>query len=301
MILRILVVVNIRSGGGDAGLYDYIRVLGASGAEITMRFCDGTRALEDLAHDAARFDRVVAAGGDGTASAVCYAARNTHVPVLVYPAGTANLLAQNIGMPVEPRHLAETTLNGRQVAFDLGEIERPAGLGTIKTGFAVMAGAGYDASIMEAARPLKANLGESAYLLAAVSNLTPTTAHFELDLDGHRIVTDGIAVLVVNFGRVQFDMPVSVSADPRDGMLDVTVVRSRNIAALLPALLAGMSGAEKLPGIDVYSAARISVKATPALPVQYDGETVDATTPFNARVLPHAATLLLPSDSPYAR
>ena len=284
-------------------MYDYVRVLGATGAEITMRFCDGNRALEDLAADAARFDRVVAAGGDGTASAVCYATRNTHVPVLVYPAGTANLLAQNIGMPVEPRHLAETTLVGRQVAFDLGELERPSGVGsaTIKTGFAVMAGAGYDASIMDAARPLKANLGETAYLFAAVANLTPTTAHFELNLDGQEIVTDGIAVLLINFGRLQFDVPVAASADPRDGMFEVAVVRSRNIAALLPALIAGLSGANKLPGIDVYSAARVSVTSSPTLPIQYDGEVIDATTPFSARILPHAAVLLLPSDSPYAR
>lgn len=301
--MRILVIVNSRSGGGDAGLYDYIRILGTSGAEITMRFCDGTRALEDLAADASRFDRVVAAGGDGTASAVCYAARNSQVPVLVYPAGTANLLAQNIGMPIEPRQLAETTLHGRVLAFDLGEIERP---GPIKgqptrTGFAVMAGAGYDASIMDSARPLKSNLGPAAYLVAAVSNLTPTAAHFELVLDGESIVTDGIAVLVVNFGRIQFDVPVAVGADPRDGMFEVAVVRTRNVAALLPAIVAGISGADKLPGIDVYSAARVSVVSTPGLPMQYDGETIDATTPFSARIIPHAASLLLPNDSPYVR
>jgi diacylglycerol kinase family enzyme len=299
--VRVLVIVNTRSGGGDAGLYDYVRILGASGAEITMRFCNGTTALEELAADASRFDRVVAAGGDGTASAVCYAVRNSQVPVLVYPAGTANLLAQNIGMPIEPRQLAETTLRGRIKAFDLGEIELPSKIGTAsnKMGFAIMAGAGYDASIMDAAKPMKSNLGAAAYLFAAVANMAPTTAHFTLQLDGEEIITDGIAVLVVNFGRLQFDVPVATGADPRDGMFQIAVVRSRSVAALLPALVAGISGADKLPGIDAFSAARISVTSTPGLPIQYDGETIDATTPFSARVLPHAASLLLPSDSPY--
>lgn len=301
--MRVLVVVNTRSGGGDAGLYNYVRVLGATGAEITMRFCDTTTALEELVRDATHFDRLVAAGGDGTASALCYAVRNTRVPVLVYPAGTANLLAQNLAMPAEPRQLAEVTLRGQVVSFDLGELERSTGVGTttIKTGFAIMAGAGYDASIMESARPLKGNLGAAAYLVAAVSNLAPTAARFELTLDGHEITAEGIAVLIVNFGRIQFDVPVAVGADPRDGMLQVAIVRTRNVAALLPALVAGISGANKLPGIDVYAAAHISVVSTPPLPIQYDGETVEATTPFSARVLPHSATLLLPSDSPYAR
>jgi diacylglycerol kinase family enzyme len=292
----------LRSGGGDAGLYDYVRVLGASGAEITMRFSDGDRPLEDLAVDAARFDRVVAAGGDGTVSAVCYATRHSRVPVLVYPAGTANLIAQNIGMPVGPRQLAQTTLEGLVTDFDLGELELATGIGstTRKTGFALIAGAGYDAAIIEGAKPYKANIGAAAYLVAAVSNMAPTPAHFRLELDGEELVTDGIGVLIMNFGKLQFDMPLATGADPRDGLFQVAIVRPHNVAELLPAVVAGLSGADKLPGIDVYSAARVSVAAEPNLPIQYDGEHLNATTPFKARVLPHAATLLLPSDSVYA-
>jgi diacylglycerol kinase family enzyme len=268
-----------------------------------MRFCDGTRALVDLTNGAEHFDRVVAAGGDGTASAVCYATRNTKVPVLVYPAGTANLLAMNLGMPVEPRQLADVTLNGRAVDFDLGEIERPSKMNGVstKTGFTIMAGAGYDASIIDSARPLKANMGAAAYLLAAITNLAPTNAHFTIELDGQELVTDGIAVLIVNFGRLQFDMPVAVGADPQDGMFEVAVIRSRSVAELVPAVVAGLSGADKLPGVDVYPAARVSVTSEPKLPMQYDGEVADAMTPFSARLLPHAARLLLPDDSPYAR
>jgi diacylglycerol kinase family enzyme len=300
--VRILVIVNTRSGGGDAGLYDYVRVLGASGAEITMRFCDGDRVLEDLVRDAAHFDRVVAAGGDGTASSVCYATRDSRVPVLVYPAGTANLLAQNIGMPVEPRQLAHTTLEGLITQFDLGELEIVTGPGnqTSKSGFAIMAGAGYDAAVIEGAKPFKANMGAAAYLMSAVSNLAPTRAHFRIELDGEELITEGIGVLIVNFGKLQFDVPVALGADPRDGLFQVAVVRPRNVAELFPAVVAGLSGADRLPGIDVYAAARVTVTADPELSIQYDGEMLDAVTPFKARILPHAATLLLPHDSIYA-
>jgi len=300
--VRILVIVNTRSGGGDAGLYDFVRVLGTSGAEITLRFADDLHPLEGLMDDAANFDRVIAAGGDGTASTVCYALRNTRVPVLVYPAGTANLLALNLEMPTEPRALAEVALNGQELDFDLGEIIRPQGPGDppLTSGFALMAGAGYDAHVMDAAQPLKATLGAAAYLVAAVSNLVPTTSQFEIELDGTPLSTDGIAVLLVNFGRLQFDIPVASGADPRDGLLEVAVIRSRSVAGLLPAVLAGFSGAEKMPGIDVYAASHVTVSAYPQLRMQYDGEVVDAMTPFEARVLSGATTLLLPTDSPYA-
>jgi diacylglycerol kinase family enzyme len=300
--VRVLVIVNTRAGGGDAGLYDYVRVLGNTGAEITMRFCDGEKALDELAADGARFDRVVAAGGDGTVSAVCYTLRHTKVPILVYPAGTANLLAQNLGMPVEPRQLADVTMRGQVVEFDLGEIERPAPLGpNVRSGFTLIAGAGYDAAIVDSARPFKANMGEAAYFLAAVSNLTPQAAHFTLDLGGEEVVTDGIGVLILNFGKLQFDVPIAPDSDPRDGVFEIAVIRTRNVTGLVPAVVASISGAERLPGIDIYKATRVTVSADPSLPVQHDGETADASTPFSARVLPHAASLLLPADSPYTR
>lgn len=300
--MHILIVVNTQAGGGDAGLYDYVRALGTRQAEVTLRFCDGTRSLEELVADAAAFDRVVAAGGDGTASAVSYALRDTGIPVLVYPAGTANLLSLNLNMPVEPRTLAEVTFSGAQVAFDLGEIEHSDTLegAPRRSGFAIMAGAGYDAAIIASAQPLKSTLGAAAYLVAAVTNLAPTASQFELDIDGELISSDGIAVLIVNFGRLQFDLPVAYGADPRDGLFQVAVMRTRNVAGLIPAVVAAFSGAEKVPGIDVYAGAEVTVSAYPPLRMQYDGEVADALTPFQARVLPKAATLLLPPDSPYA-
>jgi len=304
--MRVLVIVNRLSGGGDASLYDYLRALGTLCDEISVRYFSGACEMENLLYDAETFDRVVAAGGDGTVSAVCYALSDTQIPVLCYPAGTANLLALNLGIHLEPRVLAETTVSGPTAAFDLGVIEQPGvdGADSTVTGFIITAGAGYDAAIMEAASSMKSTFGPAAYLLGAVGALTPTHAHFEIELDGERISTDGIAVLVVNFGRIQFDIEFARGADPRDGLFDIAVVRSKNLAELVPTVVAGVfdrtGDRNAIPGIDVYSASRVSVKSDPPLRMQYDGEVAEAFTPFTAWVLPGAATLVLPPDSPFA-
>jgi len=303
--MRVLVVVNSRSGGSDAGLYDYARALGVEGVEVVMRFASAVQRLEDLVGDATAFDRVIAAGGDGTVSAVCYATRDTGVPVLAYPAGTANLLAMNLGLPLDAPALARITLEGEPVSFDLGELDHFSSDGRAATsGFAVMAGAGYDAAIMETAAPLKATFGAAAYVMAAVGNITPTVSEFELVLDGRRVTTDGIAVLLMNFGRIQFDLSVSRGWDPRDGYLDVAVMRAKHAAGLIPVVFAAMLDrigefADR-SGIDVYRAARVEVSANPPLRMQYDGEVLEETTPFAARSLPGAATLLVPHGSPFA-
>ena len=301
--MRVLIVVNTRSGGGDSGLYYFVRALGATGAEVTLRFCDGTRTLESLVVDAASFDRVVAAGGDGTASAVCYALRNSDVPILVYPAGTANLLALNLNMPTEPRALADVALLGQPVRFDLGELILPGEPGGPvrahrlrhhgRRGLRRLDHRGRRSSSSP-----PSGRSPTSWQPSSISRRRPRSS--SSISTASRITTDGIAVLLVNFGRIQFDLPVANGADPHDGLFQVAVLRTRNPAGLLPAIIAGFSGAEKAPGIDVYQASKVKISADPRLRIQYDGEVVEDFTPFEASVLPDAANLLLPSDSPYA-
>ena len=304
--MRVLVAVNDRAGGVDAGLYEFIRYLGREGHEVVIRFTSPGRRAEDLVKDAEEFDRVVAAGGDGTVSAICYATHSSKVPVLVYPAGTANLLAANLGMPLDAPALSDVLLEGSVVGFDLGELERERADGSIvRTGFAVMAGAGYDAAIMEGAQSLKPALGSVAYLVSAVSNLMPTAASFTLTLDDITIQTDGIAVLLANFARIQFDLPVTPGTDPQDGRFEVAVVRTKNVVGLIPVVAAAMLDLvgdypHRSPSLDLYSASTVHVIADPHLRMQADGDALETFTPFTARVLPKAAPLLVPQSSPYA-
>ena len=301
--MRILVLQNLRAGGSDAGVYDYMNALGRKGSEVVMRFLGPESSAEELLSDAERFDRVVAVGGDGTVSTVAYALRNRSVPLLAYPAGTANLLAQNLRMPANPAALARTTLSGPVVRVDLGEIVTPHAPGNGATGFVVMAGAGFDARIMEGAQAMKAALGVGAYLMAALQNLTPTVSEISLDLDGKSVTTEGIAVLLVNFARIQFDLAVTHDSDAQDGLFEVVVMRTKNAMGLLPAiwgaLLDRVAGdhPDRSPSFEIHTASSIRIEATPSMPVQYDGETLGENTPLAAHVLPGACSLVVPEGT----
>lgn len=301
--MRILAVTNTLAGQADTGLYDFLRAVGSTGAEVTLRFLTGGTTIRDLTRDAAEFDRVVAAGGDGTVSGVCYALRDVDTPILAYPAGTANLLALNIGMPLDPAELAHIALGEHIADLDLGQIVmgRAGDPGRRVEGFVVAAGAGFDASIMEAAHELKSSIGVAAYLVGALQNLAPTVSRFELELDGRAVSTEGIAVLVANVARLQFDIALTHESDPTDGVFEVIVLRTRNAIELLPAVWAAIverttgMRTDRTAGLEIHSARHVRVDADPALPLQYDGETVALSTPFEARVLPGRARLLVPS------
>lgn len=294
--MNILVIANLRSGPGDPGLYDFVRELGEHGTEVTLRLLRENGDLSHLLRDATEYDRVVAVGGDGTVSSVVYALRGTGIPVMPYPAGTANLIAHNLRMPIDPTDLARLALEGTPVALDIGELDVDGGVG-----FLMMAGAGFDADLVEKARDLKQLIGEGAYLLAAIQNLQPTVSSFFLTLDGREIVTEGIAVMLVNLARIQFDLSVTHGSDAQDGLLEVVVLKTRSVAGLLPAvwavLLDRLGEHTSRPGLEIHSAREISIRAEPPLPVQSDGDLLECRTPISARVLPGAALVVLPADA----
>lgn len=295
--MRVLLLVNLKSGQGDAGLYEYVRALGVAGAEVTIRFIGLGGHLDHLLRDADQHDCVVAAGGDGTVSAVCRHLANTGVAVLPYPAGTANLLSMNLGIPTNPLALARATIQAKTRDIDLGEIT--FGEGRLPSGFIVAAGAGYDAAIIEAAERYKPSLGAAAYLVGALQNLAPTVARFTIDLDDRTIETEGMAVLVMNVVRVQFDLALAHESDPSDGVFEVVIVRTKYVPELIPAVwrafLDRFTATPGRPrGLEVHTASEVRIVADPPLRLQYDGEVASETTPLTARVLPGAARIIVP-------
>ena len=259
--------------------------------------------IADLLHDATSFDAVVASGGDGTVASVAYALRSSGVPVLVFPSGTANLLANNIGNATEPAALAATLRNGRRVDLDICEIEYADKNGALhRHGFLNMAGAGYDASIMQGSSGLKARFGQLGYYLAALANLDPGVSTFKLLVDGTEVSNEGICVLVANWGSVQAGVELVPGSSPTDGLLDLAVLSAKNGVELLPAIIGSVLRAEEpsaYPNVDFYHAREVRVECDPPFPMQYDGEVIEnATTPFTARILPEAFKTIVDSLSP---
>ncbi len=64
-------------------------------------------------------DLIVTAGGDGTVRAVCEEAARTGVAVGVIPLGTGNLLARNMGLPLNTREALDVAFGGQDRAIDL--------------------------------------------------------------------------------------------------------------------------------------------------------------------------------------
>ncbi len=295
--MKLLVINNLASGFGEGSVYDFIRSFARDGDEVCVRSTDGTTDVRDLLGDAEAFDAVVASGGDGTVATVSYRLANTGVPILPFPAGTANLLAANLASPMEPHALAKLVREERTLDFDLGEIE----VDGHRFGFGIMAGAGSDAAIMHGAAPAKRLLGPMAYFSAALANPLPQTSRFKLDLDGEHVESEGLGILLVNFSKIQFDITVTHDNEPRDGVFDVVVLKAQNAFELIPALLAGLLDRggdfpDRTGSLEIHRAREVRVEADPPMEVQYDGEATNLTTPFTAHIMRRAARFFVSEE-----
>jgi len=108
---------------------------------------------------------VIAAGGDGTVNEVLNGL-SKEATLGILPLGTANVLARELGLPLEPEGACERILTGAAFRMDVGVATDDAGN---ERRFACMAGIGFDAEVVdEVGSLLKRYLRSLAFPLVAL-------------------------------------------------------------------------------------------------------------------------------------
>lgn len=295
----VLVVFNPRSGGGDNSLTELLYLLRAYGIPLTERSLEGTRPIADFVTDASDYAAVIAAGGDGTVSGLAYALAQCHcaVPVLAFPAGTANLIAVNLGIPAGAREQLLLLLSGQTAPLDLGELQTQ---GHPPRGFAMLAGTGLDAHMIRESETYKRQLGTFSYVLAALRQVNPPATTFHICVDGGPVQhLRGIGLMLANLGHANLRLPITADISPSDGLFTVIVLRRGNVLQLLPSVLDSLLRRFRLHDLaqrrlETFTARELEVWADDPFPLQFDGELHPQTTPFRARVLPRAVHFFTP-------
>ncbi len=237
-------------------------------------------------------DRVLVWGGDGTVRR----AINTIVgdgldaSIGILPAGTANLLANNLDVPIDLRGAVEIAVHGDPRPIDVGEMNG--------TYFAVMAGAGFDALMIRDAdeAELKERFGRVGYVVAGVRNRDVSPALARIEIDGAPWYHgDASCVIIGNVGTILGGLPAFPDASPTDGKLDIGVVDARTATDWLRVLAsATLERADKSPLTKMASAETISIRFDRSLPWEVDGGDRDRDTDFEIRCVPNAVRICQP-------
>ncbi|WP_210651097.1 YegS/Rv2252/BmrU family lipid kinase [Nocardioides sp. SYSU D00065] len=219
-------------------------------------------------------DLVMVCGGDGTVREVCAELAGTGIPVGIIPAGTGNLLARNLGIPLYLRSAIDVALNGQDRAIDLVDV---GGDGIEDTHFMVMAGMGFDAAIMEGVNEdIKKKIGWVAYVLSGLRSLMfpPMKVEIQID-DDEPTVHRARTVVVGNVGSLQAGMPLLPDAAIDDGLLDVVILHPKKFLSWIPLAVRVLRRSPTVDElIDRRTGARVRIKASADTPRQLDGDSI---------------------------
>lgn len=230
-----------------------------------------------MAHQAAvsGADVVIAIGGDGTIRAVCEELAGTGIPVGIVPAGTGNLLARNLSIPLYLRAAVDVGLNGQDRAIDM---VRVSGDDMDEAVFLVMAGMGFDAAIMEGVNEdFKKKVGWLAYVWSALKALMFPAIKVEVSLDGGEPTVHRARTIVIgNVGTLQAGMPLIPDAALDDGQLDVVLLYPRSFLAWFPLAARVLTKNRRTDeSITRMTGHSVVVRASAPAPRQLDGDLIE--------------------------
>jgi diacylglycerol kinase (ATP) len=239
-------------------------------------------------------DLVLGAGGDGTIRVICSGLAHTGIPFGLIPAGTGNLLARNIGIPLDEVAALGVAFDGVDKAVDLVRVkvdDQPP------DHFAVMAGIGLDAVIMEGTDPkMKKAVGSAAYFVSAAQNANHPAVHATIAVDDQQPFRRRASVIVVgNVGLLMANIQLIPDARADDGKLDVLVASPRTLRDWVR-LTTRVLTRRRQPDdqLDRLTGRKVTISVEERDQFQLDGDTVGECQTLTAEIVPGALRLRVP-------
>jgi YegS/Rv2252/BmrU family lipid kinase len=238
---------------------------------------------------AAGFDLVGAIGGDGTVNEAINGLAGSGVPLAIVPIGTVNVLAMELGIPLDPPDAVALVAHGNITTIDLGLANDRY--------FGLMAGVGMDAAVVASLNPtMKRALKEAAFAVHGLAH------YFVTDDPEIRVVTkertvEGYFVVFGNSSNYAGGFGITPLADMRDGLLDVCVLKDKSFLGTATYWTAALLNAHvRHPKVEYFRTEEATVTCADEnreVLIQTDGE-VAGHLPLRCRIVPRALRVLVP-------
>jgi YegS/Rv2252/BmrU family lipid kinase len=290
-VKRVAVVAHAgKSIGG--GLLELRRTLEAAGVDDPLWYevpksrkvpKQVKRALDEGA------ELIFAWGGDGTVQRCIDVLAGKDTPLAIVPAGTANLLASNLGIPSDIEEAVRIGLEGARRSIDVGRVNGE--------GFAVMAGAGFDAAmIRDADAGLKDKVGRVAYVWTGARNVRAKPFKASIRIDGTSWFDDKAScILVGNVGNLFGGIEAFEDARPDDGQLELGVVTAEGFVEWARTVArTAVGSATKSPFVHHTRAREIEVRFDRKVLYEVDGGDRDKQKTLEIGLEPAAIDIVVP-------
>jgi diacylglycerol kinase (ATP) len=231
-------------------------------------------------------DKVIAVGGDGTLKLVAESVRNMHIPVGILPAGSANGMAKELTIPIEPRKALDVILNGQLKKIDLIRINNELCIHLSDIGF--------NAFVVKTFETFNKR-GMWGYIKAAWKVLWRNPRmQVTIAADNKYIQRNAAMIVVANATKYGTGALINPEGELDDGLFEVIVIKKMALSEIFKMMISKKPyDPEK---IEMYKTSGVQVQSKHKVHFQIDGEYLGKIHTIRAEVLPGALEVVVPAD-----
>ncbi len=280
------------------------RILTNAGIVTELAATTARLSATEIARKAVQDGRgmVIACGGDGTVNEVVNGLAGSSVPMALLPAGTANILAKELGIPWDIPHAARLIPGGtiRRIAMGLAEPMNGNHSESVPKGgryFLCVAGAGPDGAIVNGVdNDFKKQAGILAYWAEGARQFFSYNFP-EMCIRSNSQERRATFVVLGRTAHYGGPFKITTGASLFDNSFEILTNSQRSrlgYLICLPALWLGKL--RRMKGIEAWKATSAICEAASTDPVyaQVDGEPIGPA-PISFRVVPDALSLVTPA------
>ena len=214
------------------------------------------------------FEKIVAAGGDGTINEIVNGIAGNNVSLGLLPLGTMNVFATELGLPANDLPLCWEIIQANRTR----RIDLPSANGKH---FVQLAGVGLDAQVVkETSRAFKHSFGPLSYLISAAQIASRQPPRLRIESE-NAITEEGSFVLVGNGRLYGGRLPFFKQAVIDDGLLDVLVFKRLSYVDIIRYLQNVIFTPQiTSPEVEYFQTRRVRVSSEENVPVEIDGELI---------------------------
>ncbi len=265
---RFLIIRNRHAGLKSVRLVSDVHdAIVKHGGQVNIVETQSADAMREALRGSPDVDAGVAAGGDGTVRALALTLDELglELPIGLIPAGTGNVLANEVGMPRDAERLAQLLINGSARRVHIMQANGAP--------FLLMASSGFDAdALLRLSVRLKQRIARAAYALptlAALAQNVPTPFDVMIDGEPHRATW----VIVTNSRTYGGSFTLVQDASIFDERLQTVLFSARSRLGRLKELLWIAAGhATRCGSVSVIACSRVEILAPRLMPSQIDGD-----------------------------
>jgi len=288
-----LIIANPATHGDIPAYLAAVRAAAPPDYDVEIRYTQpGDDALGQFLDLIDKADLLIAAGGDGTVATVANVAAKRDCPLAILPAGTANAVARDLGVPFEPGAAARLIFGPHDMwPIDIGRCnDRP---------FLHMGGAGLDSKIFLATDSgRKKKFGWMAYFGPAFREAFAPPSKFTLTTELGSFTAVSPLVLVALGGSIiwpQLKIAPDIARD--DGFFDVFVCTATAPRRVIRTF--SRFAAQRLEGSEDVVRIRcreLELRSSPPVPVEVDGDVVTSV-PARFTIDPARLRVIVPNKA----